>query len=144
MSLLRSIEIFHGRSETDGLKPFKMAKLGPIVVLAGANGSGKTRLLNAIKSSLDHAKDISRKDAEKRDAYGRYLDSLVAQVSDYREQVDSVSEAVPIAILERAKHALLESERRLAKNLGLRFYPDIRPIDIAVVEMTPAVNLDFS
>jgi energy-coupling factor transporter ATP-binding protein EcfA2 len=144
MSLLHSIEVFPGRDSFDGLKPFKISKLGPVVVLAGPNGSGKTRFLRAIKNSLDHAKDISRKDEEHRNAYDHYRDGLVTQVSEYREQVRLARGTVLRPILDRANQALRDSERRLAEHLGLHFYPNLQPTEISVVEVTPEANQDFA
>lgn len=36
-----------------GLRPTKMQRLGEVVVLAGANGAGKTRILNVVKKTVE-------------------------------------------------------------------------------------------
>jgi len=49
-----------------GLAPISMPKLGKIVLVAGRNGSGKTRLLNLIKSTINQKPKKSQIENSKR------------------------------------------------------------------------------
>ncbi|TAL69065.1 MAG: hypothetical protein EPN82_08240 [Bacteroidetes bacterium] len=49
---ITSVDIPKSPDNNDGLEHIKMDRLGPIVLLAGKNGSGKTRILNKIFSTL--------------------------------------------------------------------------------------------
>jgi energy-coupling factor transporter ATP-binding protein EcfA2 len=62
--------------EREGLGPIRMNRLGRIVLLAGPNGSGKTRLLRRINALMPHARgpaEIERlkKTVEAGDSPGR-------------------------------------------------------------------------
>lgn len=46
------IDLSEDQTSVVGLKPIKMERLGDVVLIAGKNGSGKTRLLEIIKSSI--------------------------------------------------------------------------------------------
>ncbi len=51
------------KSERNGLEHIKMDRLGPVVLITGKNGSGKTRILNEIKTNLERKpvkKDIDK------------------------------------------------------------------------------------
>jgi energy-coupling factor transporter ATP-binding protein EcfA2 len=48
-------------AEENGLKPFKLERLGRIVVLVGPNGAGKSRILQRLRSLIaDYSADFSR------------------------------------------------------------------------------------
>lgn len=55
------------KDEIDGLSPFLMDGLGRFVVLAGENGSGKTRLLKMIEKAVKPQKDIQYEKTESLD-----------------------------------------------------------------------------
>lgn len=55
---ITEINISEGLAKNKGLKPIKMTKLGNVVLIAGQNGSGKTRLLQTI---IDQANYIPKK-----------------------------------------------------------------------------------
>ncbi len=55
------------KSESSGLEHIEMNRLGPIVLITGKNGSGKTRILNEIKSNLMRKpmeKDVKKAESE--------------------------------------------------------------------------------
>jgi ABC-type cobalamin/Fe3+-siderophores transport system ATPase subunit len=49
---ITKIDISQNTENKDGLDQIKMDKLGPVVLIAGKNGSGKTRILNKIFTTL--------------------------------------------------------------------------------------------
>jgi predicted ATP-binding protein involved in virulence len=49
---IKKIDIPKSVDNNDGLEDIKMDKLGNIVLIAGKNGSGKTRILNKIFLTL--------------------------------------------------------------------------------------------
>lgn len=48
------------KQECNGIRPFAMLGLGDMIILAGSNGSGKTRLLRMLKSYIDNLKDTEK------------------------------------------------------------------------------------
>ena len=65
---ITKVDIPKSISSEDGLEDIKMSKLGGIVIIAGKNGSGKTRILNKIINALkqkgteDQSKDVINSD----------------------------------------------------------------------------------
>lgn len=49
---IKKVHINLEHSDGYGLQPVNMERLGQVVLIAGKNGCGKTRLLNLIKSRL--------------------------------------------------------------------------------------------
>lgn len=80
-SLISSIEFFPMR--TDGLKAFKMQRLGSVVLLVGKNGSGKTRILNALERALTGPDDAVGNE--------RQIQELKASIARYRENLNDPS-----------------------------------------------------
>lgn len=65
-----------------GLQPITMTKLSQFVVLAGKNGSGKTRILNSIKSTLKNKPTIPILEGAKHE-----IQSLEAQINFFNSQL---------------------------------------------------------
>jgi predicted ATPase len=66
----------------DGLDDIVMNKLGPIVLIAGKNGSGKTRILNKIISTLHSKPTLSQYSNAKAQT-----DNLYSNIFEYEQQI---------------------------------------------------------
>lgn len=68
-----------------GLKPISMKKIGDMVLLAGKNGSGKTRLLNLIRKQAQNIeKDINQRNKAEKDI-DSYLKSIEGQAAQKQQ-----------------------------------------------------------
>jgi ABC-type cobalamin/Fe3+-siderophores transport system ATPase subunit len=82
-----------------GLKPISMKKIGDMVLLAGKNGSGKTRLLNLVRNHTQNVQnDINQRNNAKNnlDSYSNQIKNLPRQkqqleegIVKYKEQIKS-------------------------------------------------------
>ena len=90
---MRIIEInIDEKHVSNGLKPIFMNKLGQCVLLAGKNGSGKTRLLSTVSSVL--AKKPKKS----------VIDNIDHQIKACEKQIDSFQKHIETLRLEMARH----------------------------------------
>jgi len=116
---ITKVDIPKTPDSNDGLEHIKMAKLGQIVLIAGKNGSGKTRILNKIISTLGskHKKqgvENAKKQIENinisLNAYGKALVGLQNQLSKTvnQQQIDNLNNDIKTHIdaIEKAKREI--------------------------------------
>lgn len=87
-----------------GLKPISMKKIGDIVLLAGKNGSGKTRLLNLIRNQAQNIQnEINQKNNAKSniDSYSKNIENQVGQrqqlelnIQQYENNINSFKQQI--------------------------------------------------
>jgi len=73
-------------TETLGLSPIMMRKLGDIVILAGKNGSGKSRILKLIKNTISSAHDLN----EAKINAPNQLNIAKANLDAWENQIDRI------------------------------------------------------
>ncbi len=101
--------------DADGLKDIKMERLGNIIILAGKNGSGKTRIMNKIFNTL--ASKPKNNDIENAKSQINYQRELIkaneTAISNWQLQLNSVIEQELIKNLniniENCKNAITNS-----------------------------------
>lgn len=96
--IISTIRFFEGRERVDGLAHFIMDRLGDVVILAGPNGSGKTRILRALESAVRHYEIDNREIFE-------LIDQIKIQSSPEFEKTAAATSA---NILERSIEQLAE------------------------------------
>ncbi|WP_436515601.1 AAA family ATPase [Ekhidna sp. To15] len=80
----------------NGLKPIVMEKLGQVVLLAGKNGSGKSRILNLIQ---EHFKDKPKK----------------IEIENNRKSIDELSEAIDVSKKKIEAHRQNEENPKIER-----------------------------
>ena len=77
----------------NGLEPVVMHKLGQVVLLAGKNGSGKTRLLNLISNTIGSKPNKNQVDEAKNDikSYHNEIANHQKNIEHYQKALDSES-----------------------------------------------------
>lgn len=73
---IKSVDIIEEHSKSAGLKPVKMDRLGQVVLIAGKNGCGKTRLLNLIKNMVGNAQQLLNTKEQFQSQKASFLDNL--------------------------------------------------------------------
>lgn len=73
----------------NGLESIKMERLGQVVLLAGKNGSGKTRLLNLITSTMKSKPKKSKIEGDKQG-----LKNTKKQIEDINNQIDVYQKSI--------------------------------------------------
>lgn len=82
-----------------GLKPISMKKIGDMVLLAGKNGSGKTRLLNLVRNHTQNVQnDINQRNNAKNnlDSYSNQIKNLPRQKQQLEEGIVKHKEQIKI------------------------------------------------
>lgn len=87
---ITDVEMNESIASTKGLQPIKMPKIDNVVLLAGKNGAGKTRLLNLVREYADPEK-LHRLSLEKNDVSRR--------ISNYQEEIKKIEQAIQNAQL---------------------------------------------
>lgn len=105
----------------NGLKPVKMKRLGQVVLLAGQNGSGKTRLLNLIAETINSKPKKSKIDKldsdiqEHKDA----IEGQQRQIESFQKSLETETRAPNIKIAEhqidQCKNNIRQYEIQLSK-----------------------------
>jgi ATPase subunit of ABC transporter with duplicated ATPase domains len=148
---IKKIDIPKTPDDNDGLESIKMDKLGSVVLIAGKNGSGKTRILNKIFDRFS-SKPQKSKLAELRTNNQRLYSSatkvcqvkisqLKVKLSIQRDtnQREKIQEEI-----EKAKHSLTITENRLRNDEQTWKYieTDIQSDDYTFVPFVPkSLNL---
>ncbi len=104
---ITKVNIPKGEYYEDGLEEINMNKLESIVLLAGKNGAGKTRVLNRIFSTLERKPVRSRFQGIDRDRAGYHL-----QLEFHQQQRDVAENAIK----NSSDPAILENFRRNLEN----------------------------
>lgn len=73
-----------------GLKPISMKKIGDMVLLAGKNGSGKTRLLNLVRN---HTQNVQN-DINQRSSAKSHIDSYSNQIKNQPQQKQQLEQNI--------------------------------------------------
>jgi hypothetical protein len=119
---IKKIDIPKTPDDNDGLESIKMDKLGSVVLIAGKNGSGKTRILNKIfdrfsskpkKSSLVQSRISKQSHLTAITHYQRSISELEAELitktdTNRREEIQQV--------IENQKYSLTKKENNLRIN----------------------------
>lgn len=114
----------------DGLEHIKMDKLGQIVLIAGKNGSGKTRILNKVfatlnskppRSTIESLKIQNEQTKNNLASYERQLNNLQAQLTLLTNQqiIDQTKKNITDhqSAIERTKQQILNLETLINWNL---------------------------
>ncbi|MBY0539980.1 MAG: hypothetical protein K2P52_01015, partial [Campylobacterales bacterium] len=73
-----------------GLKPISMKKIGNMVLLAGKNGSGKTRLLNLVRNQTQNIQnEIIQRNSAKNN-----IDSYLKEIQNLPHQKQQIEEGI--------------------------------------------------
>ncbi|RBQ28286.1 AAA family ATPase [Aliarcobacter vitoriensis] len=94
-----------------GLNPISMKKIGNMVLLAGKNGSGKTRLLNIIRSQAENIQnEINQRNNAKRniDLYRKNIENQVGQkqqlelnIQQYENSINTLKQQIENQVGQR-------------------------------------------
>ena len=89
--------------DNDGLELIKMDKLGPMVLIAGKNGSGKTRILNKIFKTIESKPTLSQvfNAKEQKVAHKRALPIHENALKSYQDQLTKTNKEWKPEIIER-------------------------------------------
>lgn len=138
-SIISSIRCFDGREEIDGLKPFIMDRMGDCVVLAGKNGSGKTRILKSISVSLEDAIGRAKNG---RSFHLDYMDELTARIDEIQSKITTPELSTKFDIgLERPRLQKLIQER--ASFLRVQFSAGFGVDNVVVINISSNVDFPF-
>jgi|GEM_PF-448241 len=87
-----------------GLKPISMKKIGDIVLLAGKNGSGKTRLLNLVRNQTQNIQnEINQRNTAKANisTYSQNIENQVGQkllleqnIINYKKSIEDLKQQI--------------------------------------------------
>ncbi|MCU0691277.1 MAG: ATP-binding protein [Polyangiaceae bacterium] len=82
-----------------GLRKIDMSRLGPVVVLAGANGAGKTRLLDLLVSTAAHhqAADWVERRVQDLEGYEVRIRILEEQIAQHKHRIEALRSGVKAA-----------------------------------------------
>ncbi|MCF8461370.1 MAG: AAA family ATPase [Flavobacteriales bacterium] len=113
---MRIIEVNIPKSEdsnSDGLEPIKMTRLGQVVLLAGKNGSGKTRVLNKLSSVFNKKPTASQVQfavqqsgiiQREIDAQTERFDKRKLELGTKTNQIESLHNLIRTHEKEKQKH----------------------------------------
>ena len=100
------------KPDPEGLDPIEMRRLGEVVLIAGPNGSGKTRLLRRIQAVLSHKPKLTE------------IQNAEIQSEQFRQNISSLEESLhaterrlATAPTDRAQATLLKNKRDAERNL---------------------------
>lgn len=99
---ITKIDIPKTENPNDGLEPIKMDKLGKLVLIAGQNGSGKTRILNKIFGTLDKKPGISSLPTQER------INALRDNIDSYNNEIDKLK--ISLNIIEKSLKSNVTSQ----------------------------------
>lgn len=106
---ITTVEIPKATEGNDGLEEIKMIKLDKIVLVAGKNGSGKTRILNKIFNTFSNkpGKALLEKRVSDKQA-------LKQNINTYREYLTQLkSKTLSPDNIEQTKRAIEDNQRRI-------------------------------
>jgi predicted ATPase len=99
-----AVNLTENKTNPVGLNPITMKKIGNMVLLAGKNGSGKTRLLNLIRNQAQNIQhDMNQRSSAQRniDAYLNKIKNLVGEkqqlelnIQKYENNINSLKEQI--------------------------------------------------
>jgi energy-coupling factor transporter ATP-binding protein EcfA2 len=127
--IISGMRFFPGRERVDGLRDFSMDRLDEVVVLAGPNGSGKTRILLALELALKNHRKEQNEILELNDQIRIHTQS---EYADRRVEGDL------------SARILAQSREQLARSLQLTFprpYADKEP---SVLRIYPRDRFQFN
>lgn len=110
-------------------------------MLSGKNGSGKTRILNAIRDAIEYGKNLSSQDSRHDGDYNIYLESLKKDISRNELLLIDESSEQRISIINNIINA---SKKELSENANIKFAKGISAKTINLVEIVPQTNFNFT
>lgn len=122
---IKRIDIPKSTNNNDGLEHIKMDKLNNIVLIAGKNGSGKTRILNKIFLTLSSKPTQSTISSAKNQIENLKRDTVAYEINlkSYNEQLSKTTDQPQIERLNRdiLNHTnALDSSKQQIKHLELQ------------------------
>jgi ABC-type multidrug transport system ATPase subunit len=110
---IETIKISAKQASEVGLKEATLSKLGQIVLIAGRNGAGKSRLLNMLPKEVGRLRDINRGKYKSMELLKEYRENLVYHGGIYENEKIDLSEAEDFEI-EGLKNKLIISQQTIA------------------------------
>ncbi|MFC5196602.1 AAA family ATPase [Bizionia hallyeonensis] len=100
---ITKIDIPKSQDSNDGLESIKMDRLNKIVLIAGKNGAGKTRILNKIFNtfSLKPKESQVNQETKNLEIYKKQIPAYEQAIVGAEEQIKSMTEPAQITSLER-------------------------------------------
>jgi predicted ATPase len=125
--IISKIQFFQGRERVDGLSEFSMDRLGDVVILAGPNGSGKTRILRALQSAI-------KTHTATRNEILELIDQIEIQSSPEYRKPEGPS----------ATNILESSRQQLAQYVQLSFQKSYSKGEPSLLSIYPRDNFQFT
>jgi len=123
---ITAVNLTEDKTKLVGLNPISMKKIGNMVLLAGKNGSGKTRLLNLIRNQAqDVQNDIIQRNRAKNniDSYSNQIKNQIGQkqqlelnIQQYKNSINDTKQQ--IINQPQNKQQFEQSIQRYEKNIN--------------------------
>lgn len=94
---IAEVNLIETITNTVGLKPISMKKIGNMVLLAGKNGSGKTRLINLIRNQAQNIQnEINQRNSAKNniDSYSNQIKNQEGQKQQLEQNIQSFEKQI--------------------------------------------------
>jgi len=137
---ITDVQLNENLTKSIGLSPIKMSKIGNIVLLAGKNGSGKTRLLKLVSQLSANLHTLQQNKLQAPTNIQNYR----AAITRYTSQIDSLKAQVPQSIpqIEQAQQNIVAHENAIREQQDILDNPipiftDSGLQNIAVVDFVP-------
>jgi hypothetical protein len=126
--IIRAVEFGPGREDIDGLAECLLRDLDSIVILSGTNGSGKTRIINAIKSKLDWVVEQGTSLGDGPNGYWEYW-------HDNKKTLRELAAKDPQELSSGQRRELDRLRKELASCPAFKFDPSLNPENIKVLQL---------
>lgn len=119
----------------DGLEPIKMDKLGQIVLIAGKNGSGKTRILNKIISTLSAKPSLSLVRS-----WSQQIDQLKKNITTHERVLNNSLERLKHGEKSEALNTRITNSEKTIEGLNERIRDYEESINWKIIETSEISN----